>query len=76
MYLYMHGVGDTQHSDENGVKVKQGRFVCFYCGNSFYHAKRLTLHIENEHKLSTGKMRIMLMRSLLLQYYMCVVLSL
>ena len=55
LVIIMHAVGDIQHSDENGVKVKQGRFVCFYCGDSFYHAKRLTLHNEKEHKLSTGK---------------------
>ena len=49
-------IGDTQHSDEDGpVKVKQGRFVCTYCGDSFYHAKRLISHSEKEHNLNTGR---------------------
>ena len=49
--------GDIQHSDENGVKVKQGRFVCFYCE---IHSIMAHLTLRRNTSSAQVKMRIML----------------
>jgi len=49
IYLFIQVVEITANVLDQQCVVKQGRFICEFCGEHFYHATALVTHCEKEH---------------------------